>query len=41
MDHVRAVGPGVYVGWGWKAPREHKVELSRRFLPFILVRDDS
>ncbi|CAL5222355.1 g4707 [Coccomyxa viridis] len=41
VDHVRAVGPGVYVGWGWKAPREQKVELGRRFLPFILVRDDS
>ena len=39
VDHMRAVGPGVYVGVGWKAPREDKVELGRRFLPFMLVRE--
>ena len=39
VDHMRAVGPGVYVGVGWKAPREDKVELGQRFLPFMLVRE--
>lgn len=39
VDHMRAVGPGVYVGVGWKSPRENKVEMGRRFLPFILVRE--
>jgi hypothetical protein len=32
------VGPGVYVGAGWKAPREGRHELGRRFLRFLLVR---
>ncbi len=39
VDHVRVVGPGVYVGLGWKAPRENKAKLGRRFLPFVLVRE--
>ncbi len=38
VDHMRAVGPGVFVGVGWKAPREGKRELGRRFLHFVMVK---
>jgi hypothetical protein len=34
---LQAVGPGVYVGVGWKAPRLGK-DAGRRFLTFMMVR---
>lgn len=37
-DYMRAVGPGVYVGAGWRAPRPEKRDVGRRFLTFLLVR---
>lgn len=36
-DYIRPVGPGVYVGVGWKAPRPG-VDLGKQFLHFMLVR---
>ena len=38
VDYLRAVGPGVYVGVGWKQGKEGTTELGRRFLAFMLVR---
>ena len=35
VDHLRAVGPGVYVGVGWRHLGTAKAE---RFLHFMLVR---
>ncbi|KAK9909479.1 hypothetical protein WJX75_002916 [Coccomyxa subellipsoidea] len=35
VDYLRAVGPGVYVGVGWKQPGTAK---AKRFLHFLLVR---
>ncbi len=37
MDYLRAVGPGVWVGVGWREPRPG-VDVGRRFLLFMLVR---
>lgn len=37
-DYVRPVGPGVYVGVGYRAPRMEKNDLGRRFLYFALVK---
>ena len=37
-DYMRAVGPGVYVGAGWRAPRPEKRDVGRRFLTFLLIR---
>ena len=39
VDYLRAVGPGVYVGVGWKQGREGTTELGRRFLAFLLVKE--
>ena len=36
VDYLRAVGPGVYVGVGWKQPG---TEQAKRFLYFMLVRN--
>ncbi|KAK9817074.1 hypothetical protein WJX72_009087 [[Myrmecia] bisecta] len=36
-DYLRPVGPGVYVGVGWKAARKGK-DQGRRFLSFILAK---
>ncbi|KAK9819482.1 hypothetical protein WJX81_005355 [Elliptochloris bilobata] len=37
-DYMRPIGPGVYVGSGWKEPQEGSHELGCRFLKFLLVR---
>eukprot|EP01025_Chloroclados_australasicus_P008498 TRINITY_DN13027_c0_g1_i1.p1 TRINITY_DN13027_c0_g1~~TRINITY_DN13027_c0_g1_i1.p1 ORF type:complete len:254 (-),score=13.20 TRINITY_DN13027_c0_g1_i1:46-807(-) len=39
VDFIRPVGPGVYVGAGWKYPPREP--LGRRFLHFLLVRSQS
>jgi hypothetical protein len=36
-DYLRPIGPGVYVGVGWRAPRRG-TDVGRRFLHFMLVR---
>ena len=36
-DHMRAIGPGCWIGVGWKAPRPG-VDVGRRFNTFLLVR---
>ena len=36
-DYLRAVGPGVWVGVGWREPQPG-VDVGRRFLHFMLVR---
>ena len=38
VAHHAQVGPGVYVGSGWKEPRQGSHELGRRFIKFLLVR---
>lgn len=38
VDYLRPVGPGVYAGVGWKAPRPEMNDLGRKFLPFVLIR---
>jgi len=35
VDYLRAVGPGVYVGIGWKQPDSAE---AKRFLYFMLVK---
>lgn len=35
VDYLRAVGPGVYVGIGWKQPQSAE---AKRFLYFMLVK---
>eukprot|EP00210_Caulerpa_lentillifera_P006432 g6144.t1 len=37
-EYIRCVGPGCYVGIGWKAPRPEFNDLGRRFLTFVLIR---
>ena len=37
VDYMRAVGPGVFVGRGWKQPTSNIIDGSG-FLYFILVR---
>ena len=39
VDYLRLVAPGVYVGVGWKPPKK-KRELGRRFLYFLLVKNE-
>lgn len=36
-DYLRAVGPGVYVGVGWKDPKKNR-GLGSRFLHFLMVK---
>ncbi|GMH45031.1 hypothetical protein BSKO_12988 [Bryopsis sp. KO-2023] len=38
VDYLRPIGPGVYAGVGWKAPRPEKNDMGRRFLFFVMAR---
>lgn len=37
-DYLRPIGPGCYVGVGWKEPRLEFGDMGRRFLTFLMIK---